>query len=329
MSEPVFSVVMPVYNVEAYIGAAIRSVLRQSFADFELIIVDDGGQDRSLDICRSFDDPRIRIVSQANRGLAGARNTGIAHARGRYIALLDSDDLWREDKLMLHYIHLQASAWVDVSFAGSRLIDAEGAPMRVAMRPRLRDIGPEHILLRNPVGNGSAAVIRRAALDRVAFRTAEEPDRIFWFDENFRQSEDIEMWLRMAAGHGCRFEGIEGLLTDYRVIGGGLSANVVRQFETWSRAIDKAARHAPELIARYGARARAYQLRYLARRAVQLGDGGFALSLVGQALKAHPLMLAAEPRKTLTTGLASLAARWLPPRQFAALLSAGLGGRVA
>ena len=89
---PLISVVMPVFNVERYVAEAIGSVLAQSFADFELIIVDDGGKDRSMEICRSFGDPRIRIVSQANRGLAGARNSGILAARGEFVALLDSDD---------------------------------------------------------------------------------------------------------------------------------------------------------------------------------------------------------------------------------------------
>jgi len=91
---PRVSVIMPVYHVEAYVGIAIQSVLNQSFTDFELIIVDDGGHDNSVAICRGFDDERIRIVSQKNRGVAGARNTGIAQARGAYIALLDSDDIW-------------------------------------------------------------------------------------------------------------------------------------------------------------------------------------------------------------------------------------------
>ena len=95
---PRISVIMPVYDVERYVAAAIQSVLDQSFKDFELIIIDDGGSDSSLAICRGFVDPRIRIISQSNRGLAGARNTGIMQARGAYIALLDSDDLWARDK---------------------------------------------------------------------------------------------------------------------------------------------------------------------------------------------------------------------------------------
>ena len=107
MTNPRISVVMPVYNVEDYVGAAIESVLSQSFTDFELIIVDDGGTDDSIAICRGFTDPRICIISQANRGLAGARNTGIAAARGDYVALLDSDDRWHASKLMMHFIHLK------------------------------------------------------------------------------------------------------------------------------------------------------------------------------------------------------------------------------
>ena len=70
---PLVSVVMPVYNVEAYVAEAIKSVLAQTFGDFELILVDDGGTDRSVEICRYFDDPRLQMISQANATLASPR----------------------------------------------------------------------------------------------------------------------------------------------------------------------------------------------------------------------------------------------------------------
>lgn len=322
---PTVSVIMPVYNVEPYVAEAIQSVLAQKFTDFELIIVDDGGQDGSMAICRGFDDSRIRIVAQANRGLAGARNSGIAAARGRFIALLDSDDRWHVDKLMLHVIHLEANGHVDVSYAGSQMVNHAGEPLTVAMRPQLLGVKPADILRRNPVGNGSAAVIRRSALDLAAFRHPDDASRTCWFDESFRQSEDIELWLRLSAQHGCIFEGIEGLLTDYRIIGGGLSANVVRQFESWERAVAKATVYAPQLIRRHGRAARGYQLRYLARRAVQLADGPFAVSLLCQAVSLYPKMIIFEPRKTLMTIIATAAARLLPEPQFRALLGRRLG----
>ena len=312
ISNDLISVIMPVYNVEAYIAEAITSVLEQKHDNLELIIVDDGGNDASMAIARSFDDARIRIVSQANRGLAGARNTGIAHARGELIALLDSDDRWHCEKLRMHAIHLHANPDVAVSYSGSALMDQNGEMISVAMRPKLTGVTPADILKRNPVGNGSAPVIRKAALDLVQFAHPDDASRSCWFDESFRQSEDIELWLRMSAGYGCKFEGIEGLLTEYRIVGGGLSANIVRQFESWQRAVGNAQSYAPQLLAKYEEAAAAYQLRYLARRAIQLGDYAFARSLAWQAVSRHPLMLLQEPAKSLVTTVAALIGPMVP-----------------
>ena len=94
-----FSIVMPVWNKEEYVAATLTAALAQSFADFELIVVDDGSADRSMAIVRGFDDPRIRILVQANAGPGRARNAGIAAARHDWIAFLDADDLWLPDHL--------------------------------------------------------------------------------------------------------------------------------------------------------------------------------------------------------------------------------------
>ncbi len=127
MTNPKISVVMPIYHVEKFVGQAVQSVLNQTFTDFELICVDDGGTDGSMDVVRGFTDPRIRIVCQENRGLAGARNTGIWHAKGEFVALLDSDDVWDKEKLALHFIHLMANPEIGGSYAGSRMMDCDGA----------------------------------------------------------------------------------------------------------------------------------------------------------------------------------------------------------
>ena len=325
MTCPRISVVMPVYNVEAYIEEAIQSVLDQSFEDFELVIVDDGGPDNSIALARSFDDPRIRIVSQANRGLAGARNTGIAHARAPYIALLDSDDRWHKDKLLLHYVHLQANPHIGVSYSGSQMIDEHGEPMAVAMRPKLTRVRTSDILCRNPIGNGSAPVLRRDALDRAAFRHPTEPSRICWFDESFRQSEDIELWVRLASVHDISFEGISGLLTEYRIVGGALSANVVKQYISWPRMLDIARTNAPDLVAEHGARARAYQLRYLARRSIQLGNVELADDLFARATRLAPRIHREEPVKSATTWVAIKLARLAGPDRFRRLARPYLG----
>ena len=113
---PKISVIIPYYNAEKYISRTIQSVLNQTCSDFEIILVDDGSIDRGVEICKAFNDPRIKIVRQANRGLPGARNTGIRHAQCDYIALLDSDDLWSPHKLNHHIAHLDQEPNVGISF---------------------------------------------------------------------------------------------------------------------------------------------------------------------------------------------------------------------
>ena len=93
MNDIKITVLMPVYNAEKYIEKAIDSVLNQSFKDFELLIINDGSTDGSMDIIRNFNDPRIVVVNQANSGVAAALNTGVKLARGEFIARFDADDI--------------------------------------------------------------------------------------------------------------------------------------------------------------------------------------------------------------------------------------------
>lgn len=315
--KPRVSVVMPVYNVEKYVAEAITSVLVQSYTDFELLIIDDGGQDGSVAICRSFDDPRIRIIAQANRGLAGARNTGIAAARGEYVAFLDSDDRWTKDKLALHVIHLDANPHISVSFSASQLIDGDGNPMRVTMGVPKRIVTPRQIIRRNPVGNGSTPVIRARALARIAYAHPNDQMRLCYFDENLRQSEDIDCWLRLAIVGKAQFEGLNALLTEYRIVASGLSANIDAQLASWEKVMANVRGFAPDFVAHHYRSARAFQLRYLARRAVSLGDGVLAWDYVRRAGAEWPAIYVLELRKSAETFLAALAARILPSRWFA------------
>ena len=310
-TSPTFTVVVPLYNTQRYIAETLDSILAQSFADFEVVVVNDASSDNGPAIVEGYmaRDARIRMVTQDNRGLAGARNSGIRHANGRYIALLDADDLWKPEKLALHKLHLDANPQIGVSFAPSLFIDENGGSLGLAQTPKLDDIDAEHVFCRNPVGNGSAAVLRRSALDEIAFNidTPAGP-RTCWFDETFRQSEDIELWTRIIATTDWQFGGIAEALTLYRVNSGGLSADVEKQFASWRRFRDKLARIAPALVASAGNRAEAYQCRYLARRAAISGSGATALSLMLAGLRSHPRMMVEEPARTiLTLGFSTIA----------------------
>lgn len=311
MMTPTVSVIMPVYNTAKYIEAAIDSVLAQTFTNFELLIIDDEGSDNSIDLCRAYDDRRIRIISQRNRGLAGARNTGIRNAAGEFIALLDSDDIWEPSKLEQHVAHLRSRPDVGVSYAASTMIDDDGNFLRIVQRPKLQNVTARDVFLRNPVGNGSAPVLRRAAFDDIAFLNLDR-EELDYFDPAFRQSEDIECWCRIALMTPWKFEGISGALTRYRINEGGLSANVVNQFATWCRVRDRVQQLDPVFAEKWAPYAEAYQLRYLARRCVRMGEPAMAWTLMKDALHHCPKIIIEEPAKTLTTLVATLGLRFLP-----------------
>lgn len=307
------SVIVPVYNVEKYIAQTIDSVLNQTYSNFELLIIDDESPDRSIEICQQFDDPRIKIISQKNRGLAGARNTGIRHAKGDYLAFLDSDDLWLPEKLAQHVRHLESLPQVGVSFSRSQFIDGQGQALGIYQMPKLQAITPSHLLCRNPIGNGSAPVIRHEVFAAIRFQdNLHGKIEDFYFDENFRQSEDIECWLRIAAETPWKIEGIGEALTLYRVNGEGLSANVLKQYDSWQQMVDKHRDRSPELLAKYENPARAFQLRYLARRAVRLKNGTMAVKLTHQALATHWQIILSEPNRTIQTIIAAYLLKLLP-----------------
>lgn len=161
---PRVSIVMPVYNVEPYLNAAIRSVLDQSYEDFELILVNDGSTDLSLQVaCQAVaDDPRVRIFSQINQGLAAARNAGAQVARGQYLYFFDSDDLLQKETLEICLRYVEQFDLDLVAFSG-RAFSEDGIPVRPfpgSYRPNILTphSGQELLLRLAAVGSYSSSV---------------------------------------------------------------------------------------------------------------------------------------------------------------------------
>jgi glycosyltransferase involved in cell wall biosynthesis len=296
------SIVVPVYNAEQYVAETLKSVLAQTYQNFEVIIVDDGATDRSLEICQRFDDPRIKIIHQKNRGLAGARNTGIRHATGDYIGFLDADDIWLPNKVEKHVNHLNQSSHVGISFSYSAFIDGDGKYTGIYQIPRkIRNITPGYALCRNPIGNGSSAIIRRETLEAIKFQDNQQGlVEDCYFDESFQRAEDLECWVRIVTHTHWQQEGIPEVLTLYRIISSGLSANAMKQFEAIEQVIEKSCTAAPELNP-YKNLAKAYYLRYVARRAVTLRDGELAVTMMHRSLRHSLGVLWEEPQRTLVT----------------------------
>jgi glycosyltransferase involved in cell wall biosynthesis len=272
-----------------------------------------------LKLVEQFDDKRIRMIQQKNRGLSGARNTGIAASRGFYIALLDADDFWDPEKLAKHLHHLNTHPEVGVSYCSSLFVDEKNKLLGIGQFPKLTNISKQHVFCRNPVGNGSAAVIRRSLLNDIGyFGINHDRYRKMYFDESLRQSEDIELWTRIVLTTPWKFEGISDALTYYRVNEGGLSANIEKQLASWKHAVCQNNFRDPDFFKKYYTLAKAFQLRYLARRAIQSSSRLAGLKLIHQALYCDLRILFQEPSRTSLT-FCSAWLKLLPVKLYASI----------
>src|SRR5262249_52951798 len=136
LSQPLISVTIVTYNHEKFIGEAVASVLRQTFADFEAVVVDDGSTDRTGEIIRSFSDPRIRYLHQANQGPSGATNTALAACRGKYVAFMAGDDVLHPERLRRQRETYQRGP-TRLLFSGVEFIDEEGRPIPADGHPEI------------------------------------------------------------------------------------------------------------------------------------------------------------------------------------------------
>jgi len=184
-----FSAIIPSFNRKRLLRTAIDSVLCQTFRDLELIVVDDGSTDGTDTLLESYHDPRLRVISQPNHGVAHARNRGIEAARGRFIAFLDSDDRWVPEKLerTAEYIERSPLALIfhshEIWFRGGELLSQKKKHRNPAGR-----VYPSALPL--CCISISTAVVARKLFDRVGM-----------FDESMEACEDYDFWLRATAEH--------------------------------------------------------------------------------------------------------------------------------
>ncbi|MCK0142830.1 glycosyltransferase family 2 protein [Aliiroseovarius sp. F20344] len=296
------SIVVPAYNAAKTLPKTLEALLAQSYDNFEIVIVDDGSTDETIEISNRYaQNENVQVVHQRNRGLAGARNSGIHAAAGAFIGFCDADDIWAPEKLARHVAHLRANPVVGLSYSGSTLIDNAGIPIGQTQTPKLTSVTPAHVFKRNPIGNGSAVVVRRDVFEDIAYRPKHEQERDWYFDETFRQSEDIECWTRIALTTAWEFEGIKGLLTQYRINPDGLSASTENQLQAWEQMVTKLAPLNPAFFEKHAQTARAYQQRYLCRRALKSLDLSRARRHAKAWMQTSLRPFLEEPVKSATT----------------------------
>ena len=182
------SVIIPTYNRGWIVRDAIDSVLGQTYADFELIVVDDGSSDRTPPILDAYGD-RLRVIRQANRGVSAARNRGIGESSGTLIALLDSDDIWLPKKLAVQVDFFKRNP-------AALICQTEEIWIRNGLRvnPGKRHRKPSGMIFERSLElclvSPSAVMVRRELFEKVGL-----------FDESLPACEDYDLWLRV----GCRF----------------------------------------------------------------------------------------------------------------------------
>ncbi|MGF1539703.1 MAG: glycosyltransferase family 2 protein [Pleurocapsa sp.] len=292
MFSPQVSIVVPAYNVANYIKDALVSLENQSFQDFEVLVVNDGSTDNTAEIVQSFTsrDRRFQLLQKPNGGLSSARNYGIRHARGEYIALLDGDDLYGEDKLATHVKILATSPQVGLVYSASRTIRDDGSPTFISLSGKPIKSDPlASLLCKNFIGHGSNAVFRRCIFDQIG-----------GFDESLRSCEDIDYWLRIAATRRWKFHRVSSIQCFYRVRPSGLSFDVQEMENTQTRVIDAACQRDRELVKSTLPTARAYMYRYLARVSLTCGNKVAARGYIDRALNSDSSIFLRDPRSLLT-----------------------------
>lgn len=186
---PTISIIITTYNAEFTILETIKSVLEQTFSDFELIVIDDGSTDRTIELVHSIADERVRLFSYENGGVAVARNRGISHATGDFIAFLDHDDLWTSDKLELQLTALQQHQEAGVAYSWSlSFMDEKKESFYVDEHILFEGDVYEQFLVSNFIISASNPLIRKQAIESVGE-----------FDPLVPGVDDWDYWIRLAA----------------------------------------------------------------------------------------------------------------------------------
>lgn len=239
-SDNLVSVIIPAYNAESYVLEAIKSVLIQSYTPVEILLIDDGSTDKTVERVQVA-TPEVKIIRQQNAGVAAARNTGLREARGCYVAFLDADDGWLPGKLSAQTRYLQSHPEVGLVFHSWKVWkpDSDGVyrwPQHTPIEPETeQSIEPDlagwlYLSLLLDCGvHTSTVMVRREIIDKVGF-----------FDTDLVSGEDYDYWLRIS--RVCEMHKLSEIYSFYRGVEGSLSnkpKSINYEYEVISRALLK------------------------------------------------------------------------------------------
>jgi glycosyltransferase involved in cell wall biosynthesis len=258
--EPLVSIILPVYNGEPWIGETLDSALCQTYRNIEVIIVDDGSQDRTRIIVeeRALSDSRVRVIGQTNRGVAAARNRALAVARGEFVAPLDADDLWDPTKIERQVRRMiDAGANTGLVYCWWVWIDINGGLLDCSPRWRIEGNAVETLVQVNYTGNASVPLYRRRCLEQVGGYDVTLRER------NAQGCEDWDAALKVA--ERSRVAVVSSPLVGYRRRRDSMSARSDRMWRSYTLVMNGARQRRPEM----------------SRMSIRQSQSQFALHLAG------------------------------------------------
>ena len=232
---PLISVIIPVYNGEKTIRETIFSVLNQTYKNLELIVINDGSLDLTLNVIYTIQDSRLKVFSYEKSGVSISRNRGIERASGQFISFLDADDIWTPEKLEKQLKALQANPQASVAYSWVDYIDENGEFFRHGNHISINGNAYEKMLIQNVLENGSNPLIRRQALINVGN-----------FDISLKFAEDWDMWLRLASRYD--FVTVPDADVLYRMSFSSVSTNVLEMEKACLKFIEKSFHTAPKSL---------------------------------------------------------------------------------
>jgi glycosyltransferase involved in cell wall biosynthesis len=298
------TVVIPAYNAAATLDATTDSVRLQTYEQLEILIIDDGSTDETMEIAQrhAAEDPRIRVISQPNGGVASARNRGLAEASSELVALVDADDVWHPEKIERQVRVIEANPEMSLVCTGYSVIDEVGRVVQVVGGSTPKRVDFLDLCRRNFIGNGSSALMRRA-----------EATKFGGYDATLRERggqgcEDLKLYLQMAENSVLGF--IPLPLTGYRQTRGNMSSDGAQMLRSFDLVADEFSARRPELRPLFNCH-RSYMSCWLAHRAVGArrwkAAGRLMLELVSRPSPALPDAVLTAVRRRMGKALSSSA----------------------
>ncbi|MEM7760200.1 MAG: glycosyltransferase family A protein [Cyanobacteria bacterium P01_A01_bin.40] len=280
---PKVSVIIAAYNLMAYLPETINNVLAQTYTDFELIVVDDGSSDHTSEWVDQVPDPRVRLITQTNMGLAGASNTGIINSQGEYITFIDADDLWSPTKLEQQVKILDRHPEVGIVYTWVTYMNDAGESTGRVVKPEADGYIWQDLIKVNQIECGSVVMVRRSCFDEVG---------LFHTELN-AYGQDWDMWLRLALKY--QFKVIRQPLVYYRQRASSSSRHLLQMEQGFRVVLAKAYDAAPSELKPLANHGYGFAYFCLAWKALQNTQPDYEA-----ARKYHQIALTKDPQRFWT-----------------------------